>query len=428
MKEKCIEIGTPYLKEISNDRVRLCADIAYEEKKTTLYFETEIIYRDYLCFEVSDAFVLGLLYFACGNGYNIKCCAPTSERLLYQINQYFLPTLHKVMGEQYRMIHIISNSSHIHFDNNFAVGTSASGGVDSFYSVLSHLNSGYSNYKLTHVLVANLFNKYDDENSIRDKFDILVKQSKEITEQLQIPLITMYTNHHEFLFPNYVELYSMRICSYAMALQKLFKVYLLSSGTMFQDTTFISSDSSDYDLFNTQIASNDNLIFYMSGGEKGRVEKINYIYNDETVKSKLHVCTLREESNCSECDKCMRTLTAIDMMGGLSEYKSTFNIEKYLKRKNKYWGKVISQAKDIVYGPLNTELIEAAYKYHYHVSYKAHIWAYFVWNPYFIIKKILKKSKMIKKLYFNLKIDYLLYGKEKAEIYRYGRIAEIEDK
>lgn len=423
MNEKCLIIGIPYIKNAENERVKLCADITFDDKCKTMFFEVDKEYKEYLCTELSDAFITGIFYFASYNQFNIKCLGPASERLIYQLNQYYLPTIHKMDSEHYKMIKVEAQDLvNIEFDTNYAVGTAASGGVDSFYSILSHhRNNRYEDYNLTHVIVANLFNKYDEEENVRKKYDILLEKAETISTELNLPIIKMYTNHHEFLFRDYVEFYSLRICSYAFALQKLFKVYLISSGTMFQDSNFKSTDSTDYDVFNTPMASTNNLTFYMSGGEKGRVEKIEYISKYDVVKKNLHVCTLNDKKNCSECDKCMRTMVALDLVGDLQEYKSIFDLSKYAKRKNMYLGKVISQAKDNVYGVLNTELIQEAKKRRYKIPNISYIYAWVLWTPYIFIKDLLKKSALIKKIYFKLKIDYLIYGKEKAEIYRFGK-------
>ena len=419
MNGNILEIKNLIIKEIDNKRVRLQADIICPKMTKELYFEVDSIYKEYLCTEVIDAFVFGIYYYASFNGYDIYSEIPVSRRIKYQINQYFSPISNKINPYHYKKIKLICPATEIEFNPN-GVGASVSGGVDSFYSLLSHYKKN-KDVEVSHVLVANLFNNYNKEEYInREKFNKLIFNSSLIAEDLKLPVISMYTNHHEFFFPEFVEYYSFRICSYALAMQKLFKAYLLSSGTMTQDSNFFSPDSSDYDLFNTQIASNNNITFYMSGGEAGRIEKINFISDYSVVKKYLHVCTFSEKSNCSVCGKCMRTAAALDMHGKLLQYDGIFDLEKYQKQKNKYWASVYASLNDECYGTLNTEYVNEAHKIGYKIPLTSKAYGLILIRPYLKLKGILKKSSLLKKAYYKFNVDYLLYGKNKAELYRYS--------
>ena len=414
-------IGHPYVMQADELHSRLCAEISYLNEKKTMYFEVENKYNDYLCVDLSDAFILAIYYFASYNGMDIVCAAPASERLLYQINRFFTPTANKMNSIHYKPIHIQATPTTIKYEANNAVGTAVSSGVDSFYSILSNFKTSYHEYDVTHLLVANLFNKYESEEMVREKFAVLINNEKPVADELGLDMVSMYTNHHEFWFPDYVEYYSFRICSYVMAMQKLFHTYYISAGTMFQDSNFRSEDSTDYDVFNTAVASNDNVTFYMSGGECGRVQKIDYISDSPTVKKHLHVCTLDDHKNCSSCDKCMRTMVSLDIVGKLSDYADIFDLKKYNARKTKYWGKVLAEAKDNVYGVLNIELKKEAKEHGLQIPVASYFLNWFMWTPYIFLKTVLKKSKIIKSVYYRLKIDYLVYGKEKAELYRFNK-------
>lgn len=420
MESNMIEIKRPIIETLDNGRVRLQADIVCNKFTKKMYFEVDNKYENYLCTEVIDAFILGVYYYASFYGYDIYSEFPASRRIKYQINKYFSPISNKINPYHYKKIKIICPTTEIDF-NSKGVGTSVSGGVDSFYSLLSHYGEKVEDFKVSHVLVANLFNHYDEEeNTNREKFQKLVNSSKLIAEDLKLPVISMYTNHHEFFFPEFVEYYSFRICSYALALQKLFKVYLLSSGTMTQDLNFLSPDSSDYDLFNTQIASNNNITFYMSGGEAGRIEKINFISEYSVVKKYLHVCTFSDENNCTVCSKCMRTASALDMGGILEQYSNIFDLKKFKKQKMKYWANVYAMLKDECYGTLNMEYVDQARKLEYEVPMISKIYGGIFLRLYLALKSKLKKIRLLKILYYKFNLDYLVYGKQKAELYRYS--------
>lgn len=414
-------IHKPEIKHVRKNWTRLSAQIEYDSFSKEMYFEVPSEYEEYLCSEVADAFLLALYYFAANKGYDIKSESPISEDLLYQFKQYFSYVSLQIDDKHYKKIQIEAEPICYMVTGNYGVAASASGGVDSFYSVVSHANHQLKNFRLTHLLVANLFNKYDSEEITHSRFNHLCEESKKIAKNYHLSMVPMYTNHYEFLFDNFVEFYSFRLCSYAMALQKLFKVYLVSSGTRIYDVMFKSDDSSDYDLFNLQIASNANLRFYDSGGEVGRIDKLRLIAADSYVNNNLHVCNFNDEINCSACDKCLRTMADLEMIGKLDLFKNVFNIDEYYKRKNKFWGRVISDSSDIVYGPLYLEMRREAKQCNYHIPLVSYFYAYLYYIPFSKIKNLLRANKTIHNLYYKFKIDYLIHGKEKAEIYRYGK-------
>ena len=412
---KLLIINKPYLEEHDNT-VRLCAKIEYDGTSKVMFFEVDCKWKNYLCTENIDAFVSGLLYFAICNGYDIRSEATINYRLHYQIVNYVIPVLHSIDNEEYHDIQLNTGIDHLKFDNEKAVGTAVSGGVDSFYSVVKHTCDVQDEYRLTHLLVANLFNIYESENQTRDKFSKLTMQSKAIGDEMGLEVISVYTNHHEFMYNHFVSLYSYRLCSYVFALQKLFGVYYISSGVAIKDTNFYNVDSDDYDIFNLSMASTDNVIFYSSGGECLRTEKLNFISNNPVVRKHLHVCTYSDEGNCSTCNKCLRTMMSLDILGKLVDYENFFDIKKYKKNKRYVVRKMFAEK-----WHLYDDLIDSAKKYGYKFNNIDKIIGKFIYKPGIYIKSLLKKSKKIKRLYFKLKIDYMLYGKEKAECFRYGR-------
>ena len=89
-----------------------------------------------------------------------------------------------------------------------------------------------------------------------------------------------------------------------------------------------------------------------------RVEKTRYIVNNTLAHRYLYVCWKEVIANkwpdseiakvkdlhlnCSRCDKCKRTLLAIDLLGMLDKYKEIFDIPYWNSVKDDYIVKVIS--------------------------------------------------------------------------------------
>lgn len=115
-------------------------------------------YEDYLEDKYADPLVLATLEYAMEREVNIECEAPMNERLHYQLSSYFIPTISSNI-EFFYNIDIIAPL--ISISNNkqtacYGVGTGFSGGVDSFYTVLKHMNPKQEQFKLTHLLLANV--------------------------------------------------------------------------------------------------------------------------------------------------------------------------------------------------------------------------------------------------------------------------------
>lgn len=411
-----IDIGIPYITE-NGDNASLCADIKYEDGSTkTMYFEVDKKYRSFLCTETIDAFVIGLLYYCICNGYNIKSKAYMNSQLYYQINTYVLPVLQQIDNNEYHMIDIDIPYKKVYFEDAKGVGSSVSGGVDSFYTIVKHADHKMEEYKLTHLVLANLFNKYESEESNRRRYYNLVKVNKKISDELGLELVSIYTNHHDFMYNHFISLYSFRICSYAYALQKLFRTYYVSAGVMIKDTNFFNIDSDDYDIFNLSMANTDTLHFYSSGGEALRTEKLSMISKSDVVRKNLHVCTFYDDKNCSECNKCLRTMLSLDIIGKLSEFETCFDIKKFMQKKRSIVRSIYTED-----WHLYQDLIDSAKKYNYRFPIGDRFIGKYIKKPLRTVRNIIKKNKHLKKIYYKYRIDYMVHGKERAEVFRFGR-------
>ncbi len=417
MNNQTLKIGVPYI-ESTDTTARLCSDILLPDGVSKVfYFEVEKKYEKYLCAEVSDAFVIGILNYAFAKGIDIYCQAPVTKRLLYQLNTYVLPTWPTTGNACYKEIKLSAESYCQPIENAGAVGTASSGGVDSYYSIVRHSKDQNisKRYRLTHLLIANQFNIYRSEEDTRKEFEELKESSLEIAENYNLELVTVYTNHHEFLFDGFVSQFSFRICSYVLALQKLFGVYYVSSDVPFKYFDFNAHESDGADLFNASMVSTDTLTFYSSGGETGRTDKIAYFAADPFIQSHLRVCNYHTNVNCSVCEKCLRTMTSLDIVGHLGDYRSVFNLDEYGRHKNKYHATVLAGQ-----WKASVDLITSAKMYGYTYGIFSRIRSRIFYRPTLKLKSILKKIRLLRKLYFKFHVDYLVYGKEKATIYRYG--------
>ena len=60
----------------------------------------------------------------------------------------------------------------------------------------------------------------------------------------------------------------------------------------------------------------DGVKFIYDGAEASRIEKVDFISDNKEVQKNLRVCyTSRDEYNCCECEKCIRTMASIEALG-----------------------------------------------------------------------------------------------------------------
>lgn len=418
-----IVIGKPYIKKEDNS-IKLCANVKRFETEFELYYEVENKYEKYLTWEIADAFVLGILEYAMHLNMDIVCENPISERLYYMLSNYYIPTVSKNLSF-FHHINIKAPISNIQIKNESAVGTGFSGGVDSYYSVVKHLNCQYPHYKLTHLVITNVGSfRYDGGEISKKIFEETIAFLRPAAEKLKLPLITINTNYMEF-YEKYTEPVNncgtLKNCSCIYALKKLFSVYYYSSGVPFEKFEFHKKDPSFYDLFTLSCISNVNLEFYSCGSEVNRIEKVDFISQYEVPRDYLSVCL--NTHNCGKCRKCIRTLSELYVLNKLELYKNVFDVEKFRKKMPVLLAKNFANKMESVDG-FNKEIIEMAKRNGIKIPIRTYVYATIL-KPIYFIMDIVKKNKNIRRIYYKLNIDVLLHGK-KALLYRNYYITKEE--
>lgn len=119
-----------------------------------MYYELETKYSNYLVTERNDSFFIGLLPYALFKGHSIQSEAPISEKLLYQVKNHLIPALHGYAGLS--SIDITTSTISGKLNSQKAVGTGFSGGVDSFYTLSSHIKEETKGFNITHITFLNV--------------------------------------------------------------------------------------------------------------------------------------------------------------------------------------------------------------------------------------------------------------------------------
>ncbi len=430
---KKIKIGKPFIKEntdslIFDESIQLCANVTMENpnnhkiESKVCYYEFDKKYKKYLCDNRSDAFVMGLLTTAMENDMDIEFESPISEKLYYQLSTYYIPLVSK-NNSSYPMydIKIAGPTDNKIIKNEKAVATGCSGGVDSFYTIAKHTSNDIpKSYKLTHIVCSSSGTSDFTQERVIKNFKNTFDEIQKIADDCNLNAIVCYNNLYEFYkvpFKGFQTFANTTYGSIAFALQKLISIYYLSSGpslTYFNMDINVNGvgDASSFDLLTAQCITSENISFYSTGMELDRIEKQEYISDFEPAKKNLKVCGAYEYIkdlhfiNCSRCKKCIRTMSHLYVLGKLDNFKDVFDVEYFYKNKNKLLGKFLG----IDHGYYIKKTSDMGKKYNHKIPLLAYFYCYCLYKPLKFFKKLLKDSKIIKKIYYKSGIDIKING------------------
>lgn len=336
-----IKIRQPFLEENQGRYYIKCVVEDQGKEKEVFFGGVGKEYKDYLLYERSDAFLVGLLSYAMRTKQDIQCEAPVSEELLYNIRQYLVPLVVKYGDNLYdTKIEAKTTSEKLPCGN--MVGASASGGVDSFNTIKNQWKSEYPSMNITHLCLNNVgaYNDcYGDVDSRNDVKNERYHIGAQIAEELGLKVILTESNFGDMFVQNHLYTNTYSSMFSVLCMRKAWKTYYYSSA--FHDMGQFSlyhnqtKDTSYYDLLTLNCFSTDGIKIYSEGGEKTRYEKVKNIANFPPVKKYLHVC-FKDKVNCGVCDKCRRTLLCLDLAGELDNFKDVFDVETYRRNKKEY--------------------------------------------------------------------------------------------
>lgn len=335
-----IILEKPYIQKVGNQS-RLCCRMIEEGKASEIWYEVNCVYEEFLCVERMDAFVAAMLPYAMYHKKNLRVMGTTSSKLAYQMKNLFIPALSKYT-EPFHTVDILFENLTGEVFNGKGVGTGVSGGVDSFYTIIQNLSNENSKYNLTHLTFFNVGSNGDfGGEAARKIYRERAAEAKVLSEKIGLPFLSVDSNISDILQMNFEMTCAYRSLSAVLALQKLFSVYLFSSGESIDMFHIDGKEASYHDLLNVQCFSTESTIIYPVGITETRFEKIQAIMNDRLVQENLNVC-IAESQNCSHCDKCVRTMNALYALGKLDDFSNVFDVQDYLTHLNERLGYMLT--------------------------------------------------------------------------------------
>ena len=362
-----------------------------------LYFEVEEKWGKYLTPEVSDAFVLALLEYAMENSCNLHFETPMTEDLKYQIERYLIPSYAKNIDGLFSINlcgDVVSNK----IESENVTGTGFSGGVDSFYTVLSHMNIKYETKRVTHLLLAvngaattGLSEEIDKKWFMEE-----TNRFKPVSKELGMEFIGVNSNislinkNKRILKGGSV----IPTSGFVHVLRKLFGTYYWASAYEANVFKFSNNDGGYMETFAVPLVSVNGLRFYHDGCEVSRIEKVRYIADNAIAQKSLTVCS--HPVSCGHCVKCLRTMAELYSLKKLDLFSEIFNVNEYRK---KYTSKLAREFA-VDHPPFTTDIKASMRKNGINIPFSVYLKQYFIFKPFYYLKKKLRNNVALMKLYY----------------------------
>jgi len=314
----------------------LQAHITIESKRDLVWFKVSKEYGEYLCYERGDAFLIAVLNYAMRNKYDVVSEAPISEDLYYNLETYLIDALCAYNPSFYRVkISAQVESSKIISEN--AVGTGISCGVDSLHAVCCQTGTKFQNHNITHLMFNNV-GSHGEGDVARELYLKRIDSPLKFAKEYNYKFVATDSNIMDVIKQDHFKTHTYSSIFAVYCMQKLFSVYFYASaGYKYHEFTLIDKKQicpGSYEMFSLPIFSTNSIRIYSEGENISRMEKIKTLVNYAPSYKYLNVC-LRADDNCGICEKCIRTLLAIDAAGAIEKYYLVFNIEYY--KSNKKW-------------------------------------------------------------------------------------------
>lgn len=338
-----IKITQPYVLLEENSAI-LESYIYIDNEKHKVWFKVDINFKDFLCYERSDAFVIAVLNFAMRYNHDIECEAPISEELFYNLDKYFIDAL-KQSNKHFYRTKIFAEISTEYLPCAGAVGTGISCGVDSLHSIASQTELKFIRHNITHLTFNNV-GSHGEGNIAEKLYKERIEQSKKFAEEYGFVFVASNSNLADVIKQSHFKTHTYSSMFPVYCLQKLFSIfYYASGGYRYNEYTLIDSQnicSGAYENFSLPLFSIKNLRIYSEGEGMTRMTKLKHISDFKPSYKYLNVC-LKTKKNCGKCEKCIRTLLGLDAIGVLEKYKEVFDVEYYYKNKQWYLKQMLLQ-------------------------------------------------------------------------------------
>lgn len=282
----------------------------------TVWFGFPEVYKECIS-NSSDGFVVSLLILAMSKGEDIYLKGQMSLELFRRMAKY-QEVFNEWFPKELKVINIQCNNfkdiSDAHLKNP---ACAFSGGVDSFFTLWSHLPENEKNEKrrISYALFVHGFDiplcDTRTFNTVKEKYEMQLKK-------IGIHLIPAATNIRDITRQlNWEFTHGSALIGTALFLKKIFSCFYIPSSDPYSDLVPWGSHPDTDPILSTR-----EMEIVHDGGDFSRIQKIFSISNWEVTFSTLRVCWEHPDGlkNCCKCEKCIRTMLGLKMANSLENY------------------------------------------------------------------------------------------------------------
>ena len=308
-------------------------------------------HRRHIC-AISAA--MHLLWHCCLLPCGVGCGTPMSRRLHYQLEQYLIPALCS-KGDLYHPLKLRIPVTAERLENRGGVATGFSGGVDSMYTLMTHIGQDMPGIRLTHLLIANVGTLESDHNT--QLLRVMAQNARMgIAGELGLRVITVDSNLQILQEQHYLSVAVYRIPAAVLALQNLFRVFLHSGAYEFSHFSFVAENTAYYEILPLSCFETDTTVFYSTESHISRIQKLKELSDFPLAWKYLHPCIYAEGLNCGRCGKCVRTQGALYALGQLDKFDKVFILDDFYKNKENFLAQILARKESQHYGEVTTEM------------------------------------------------------------------------
>lgn len=342
-----IEVSSPRITTDADGFLTISYPIVSSIFPDNLSFKIDTKYEGFIDESLNCA-LTALILPAMRSGFGLVLNGNVSERLLSSC-QGSLQSIIKLVLD-YSPVPVVFNGSftdNVRKKESFVV-TGFSGGIDSYSILKDHYFQPGNHCNNINALVFNNVgaNGTSDE---RDLFESRLRHAREGASAVGLPLIVIESNMDDFYSVyddlHFFKTHSFRNSAVAHLLSNAVSGYLYAAASVYSEVRVEPSNTLGYvDLITLPLLSSEYLHLQSEGAQYSRSDKIAAVADLEVVQNNLHVCVDHNiDGNCSQCQKCVRTLLVIDFLGRLEKFSNVFDLDTYFSVKDRRFIRLISK-------------------------------------------------------------------------------------
>ncbi|NBC95884.1 MAG: hypothetical protein GVY27_05980, partial [Deinococcus-Thermus bacterium] len=324
----------------------------------------------------ADGFVPVALLAAMQLGTDLHIRAPVSPRLLYGVNQVVTPILRQLDPRLGPTVVTADAAVPPASPAGRGVCTGVSGGVDSLAVLRDHLlDTPPPGFRVTHLLFNHLGSHAKGERT-EALFHRRLERMRRLAAELELPMIVTRSNQDEIVGTDFARYDVLRNAAVPLLLQDRMHRFLYAAAYDYGRTAVSAGASSGRagGLLLPALGT-EAVELHLAGARLVRSDKVAAIAELGLAERHLDVCVNLTQTavNCGHCQKCARTLLALEILGLEERFSNRFDRAAWRRKRGRFIRRTLAGE-----SPHDQEFMDLMRRRSYQVPATWRIWAWLV--------------------------------------------------